>query len=267
VRDLRDKAAFVTGAGNGIGRGIANGLAREGVAVALADIDDEAAAKARDEIEAAGGRAIALACDVTDEAAMSHAADVASDALGPIQLLVNNAGAFAASPLEQTQRRDWEWLLEVNVLGVVNGLHTFLPRMRAHGQPAHIVNTASVSGHIPALNLSIYTASKFAVVGLSEVLRLELAETPIGVSVLCPGIVKTELLDTSRRHRAERHGGSDAGTGIEMGAVVDRGTDPALIGDQVVAGLKADDFYIFTHPGVRPAFEHRFRSILAEYRS
>ena len=267
MKDLEDKAAFVTGAASGIGRAIANSLARAGVAVAVADIDASAAEKASRDIEAAGGRAVAVACDVTSEASLEGAVDAAGEALGPIQLLVNNAGGFAASPLEQTQRRDWEWLLELNVLGVVNGLHTFLPRMRAHGGECHIVNTASVSGHIPTPNLSIYTASKFAVVGLSEVLRLELTGSPIGVSVLCPGIVKTDLLETSRRHRSERHGGSEAGTGVEMGAVIETGTDPAELGEQVIAGIVAGDFYIFTHAGVRPALEQRFQAILAEYRS
>jgi NAD(P)-dependent dehydrogenase (short-subunit alcohol dehydrogenase family) len=267
MQDLNDKTAFVTGAASGIGRAIATSLAREGVAVAVADIDTDVASRTAAEIEAAGGRALGVACDVTSEDSLERAADAATDALGPIQLLVNNAGAFSASPIEQTRRRDWEWLLEINVLGVVNGLHTFLPRMRAHGRASHIVNTASVSGHIPAPHLSIYTASKFAVVGLSEVLRLELADSPIDVSVLCPGIVKTDLLETSRRHRPEKHGGSEAGTGVEMSAVVETGTDPAEIGGQVVDGIRAGDFYIFTHPGVRPALERRFQSILREYRA
>jgi len=169
--------------------------------------------------------------------------------------------------LEETRRRDWEWLLELNVLGVVNGLHTFLPRMRAHGEPAHIVNTASVSGHIPVGGLSIYTASKYAVVGLSECLRLELAGSSIGVSVLCPGIVRTGLLESSRRHRPDRHGGSDSEpVGNEMGAVIETGTDPAELSQAVVDAVKAGDFYIFTHPNTRPALEQRFREILSAYR-
>jgi len=265
MQDFRDKVAVVTGGASGIGLAIAASLAREGVAVAIADIDLDAAAKACAEIEARGGRAIPVACDVTSEASMAKAADEASATLGEIQLLANNAGAFMLSGLEDTKRSDWEWLLEINVMGVVNGLHTFLPRMRAQNAPCHIINTASVSGHIPTPGLAIYTASKFAVVGLTESLRLELAGSSIGVSVLCPGIVNTGLLDSSRKHRAEKHGPSTSDPS-PMDAVITQGSDPALLGDQVVDAVKAGEFYIFTHPGLRPAFEKRFKDILASYR-
>ncbi len=267
MQDLGGKAAFITGGANGIGRAIANSLARKGVAIAIADVNEEAAVIACKEIEAAGGRAIALACDVTSEKSLEQAADAATEALGPIQLLFNNAGAFTVASLEETRRQDWEWLLEINVVGVVNGLHTFLPRMREHGEAAHVINTASVSGHLGFAGLSIYTASKFAVVGLSECLRAELADTKIDVSVLCPGIVKTRLLDSSRSYRATRHGVTDDVAREGMQAVVDLGSDPAELGDQVVSGLRSGDFYIFTHPHLRPAFEARFNDILAAYRA
>ena len=265
MNDLQGKAAFVTGGANGIGRAIADSFAREGAAVAVADINFEAASLACKEIEASGARAVPVACDVTDLESLERAAVAATDALGPIHLLVNNAGAFSVKPFEETTRQDWEWLLEINVIGVVNGLHTFLPRMRAHGEPSHIVNTASVSGHIPTPGLSIYTASKFAVVGLSESLNIELAESAIDVSVLCPGIVKTGLVDSSRAHRPDRHGGSDAAFGVDMGAVVETGSDPAQVGDRVVEAVKGGEFYILTHPDMKPAFETRFAKILSAY--
>ena len=130
MRDLRGKAAFVTGGANGIGRAIAEGFAREGVAVAIADIDAKAAEQTCKELAESGARAVPIECDVTSEESLANALEVASAALGSIHLLANNAGAFAVSPLEETERRDWEWLLEINVIGVVNGLHTFLPHMR-----------------------------------------------------------------------------------------------------------------------------------------
>ena len=264
MQKLDGKSAFITGAASGIGRAIAMSLAREGVAIAVADIDGEAAAKVCAQIESAGGKAVAVVCDVTKEESLATAADEASATFGAIQILVNNAGAFAVAALEDTKRRDWEWLLEINVIGVVNGLHTFLPRMRAQDEACHIVNTASVSGHLPTPGLSIYTASKFAVVGLTECLRAELAETSIGVSVLCPGIVNTGLLASSRQHRPARHGaGADGPSPME--AVITQGSDPAELGDQVVAAIKAGEFYILTHPGIRPAFEKRFGDILAAY--
>jgi NAD(P)-dependent dehydrogenase (short-subunit alcohol dehydrogenase family) len=266
MQELNGRSAFITGGANGIGRAMADSLAREGMAIAVADIDLAAAEQASKEIEAAGGRAVPIECDVTSEESLGLAADAASAALGPIHLLANNAGAFTVSGLEQTTRRDWEWLLDINVLGVVNGLHTFLPRMRAHGEPAHIINTASVSGHIPVAGLSIYTATKFAVVGLSECLRLELADSSIGVSILCPGIVKTGLLESSARHRPQRHGG-ETGRDTAMDAVVESGTDPAKLGEQVVSALKSGEFYILTHANLRPVFEQRFNEILNAYKA
>lgn len=267
MKELAGKAAFVTGGANGIGRAIAESFAREGVAIAVADIDPDAATETCRALEATGARAVPIRCDVTDADGFARAADEATEALGPIQLLVNNAGAFTACSFEETNRSDWEWLLEINVLGVVNGLHAFLPRMRALGEPAHIVNTASVSGHIGVAGLSIYTASKFAVVGLSECLRLELSESPIGISVLCPGIVKTGLIESSRIHRPDRHGGRSAHHGPDISSITAGGTDPAEIGDRVVAAIKADDFYILTHPELKPAFKKRFEQILGAYSS
>jgi NAD(P)-dependent dehydrogenase (short-subunit alcohol dehydrogenase family) len=267
MNDLRGSTAFITGGANGIGRAIAECFAREGVAVAIADIDPVAAATACKELEDSGARALAIGCDVTSRESLDEAADEVSKTLGPVHLLVNNAGAFTVCPLEETTRRDWEWLPEINVLGVVNGLHAFLPGMKQHGEPAHIINTASVAGHIGGAGLSIYAASKFAVVGLSECLRLELAESPIDVSVLCPGVVKTGLIESSLENRPERHGGRDANIGEDVAGITAAGTDPAAIGDPVVEGIRAREFYIFTHPALRPAFEARFDGIMAAFPS
>jgi NAD(P)-dependent dehydrogenase (short-subunit alcohol dehydrogenase family) len=265
MEDFTGKVAFVTGGANGIGRGMAMAFAREGVSVAIADVDLDSANRTCKEIESLGVRAIPVACDVTSEQSFSDAADEATEKLGPVHLLLNNAGAFSVSPFEETARRDWEWLLEINVLGVVNGLKTFLPRMRAHAEPAHIINTASVSGHIPVAGLSIYTASKFAVVGLSECLRLELADSGIGLSILCPGIVRTGLVESSHDLRPERHGGGDVATGPDLRGVMASGSDPEALGDQVVAAVRKGEFYILTHPNMRPGFEARFAEILAAY--
>ena len=265
MQELQGKTAFITGGANGIGRAIAESLAREGVAVAIADIDINAAKQTCKELEASGARAIPIECDVTSEESFANALEETTGTLGPIHLLVNNAGAFAVSPLEETRRRDWEWLLEINVIGVVNGLHTFLPHMRAHGEDAHSINTASVAGHFAGPGLSVYTASKFAVVGLTECLRAELADSPIGVSLLCPGVVQTGLIESSQANRPERHGGRGADPGVDVTSITADGTDPAAIGEQVVAAVKAGKFYIFTHPDMKPVFESRFRRILAAH--
>ena len=266
MQELQGKAAFITGGANGIGRAMAESFAREGVAVAIADIDLEAAANTCKDLEASGAHAIPIECDVTSEESLAQAVANASEGLGPIHLLMNNAGAFAVSPLEETTRRDWEWLLEINVIGVVNGLHAFLPHMRAHGEPAHIINTASVAGHIAGPGLSVYSASKFAVVGLTECLKAELADSSIGVSLLCPGVVRTGLIDSSRENRPERHGGRHADPGADVASITAGGSDPAEIGDQVVSAVKAGEFYIFTHPDMKPVFGARFDRILNAHR-
>jgi short-subunit dehydrogenase len=182
-----------------------------------------------------------------------------------VQLLVNNAGAFAHSPLAETEAKDWEWLLSINVKGVVNGLHTFLPRLRAQGKGGHIVNTASISGHLPMAGLSIYTATKYAVVGLSECLNLELSEEDIGVSILCPGIVKTGLIESSALLRPDVHGGPLAPESNPLRAVIEQGTDPADVGERVVDGIRNGELYIFVHADLAMAVKYRHGEIQAAY--
>ena len=264
MQELNQKGAFITGGANGIGLAIAKSLARRGTSVAIADIDLDAAVSASKQIESSGGKACAVACDVTKRESFEAAADAAVEAIGPIHVLVNNAGAFATGVLEDTKRSDWEWLLEINVIGVVNGLQTFIPRMRAHGQESHIVNTASISGHIATPGLSIYTATKFAVVGLSETLRLELADSDIGISILCPGVVKTGLIESSGRHRPARFGGA-AEVAPGLADLIDSGIDPSEVGERVAKALLEKEFYIFTHPALRGVVEHRTDEILSSY--
>lgn len=263
---FKGRSAFITGGANGIGRAIAESFARAGASVAIADIDPKAAERTCQALEASGARAIPIACDVTRPESLSQALAETTDALGPVQLLVNNAGAFSVAPFEQTKRQDWQWLLDINVMGVVNGLHTFLPHMREHAQPSHIVNTASVAGHTAGPGMSVYTASKFAVVGLTESLRADLTDSAIGVSLLCPGIVKTGLIESSRLHRPDRHGGRDADPGVDVAGITANGSDPALIGEQVVGAVNRGEFYIFSHPGLKRVFEARFARILAAHR-
>ena len=171
MTSVSNKVAFVTGAASGIGFGIAAALARRGTRVVLADVEAGALARACEQLERSGAEVLAQRLDVTDRGAFAAARDAAIARFGAVQLLFNNAGVNADGPLDRVTYQDWDWVLGVNLGGVVNGLTTFLPELKRHGRAAHVVNTASVGGLVGMRGLGVYNASKFAVVGLSEALR------------------------------------------------------------------------------------------------
>jgi NAD(P)-dependent dehydrogenase (short-subunit alcohol dehydrogenase family) len=262
--DLRGKTAFVTGAGSGIGLGIARQLARAGVSVAVADIRNDAAEAAAAEIVAAGGRAIPLVLDVSDRADVERAAETAERALGPIHIAANNAGvAMHGVPLEKISAADWDWVIGVNIYGVIHGIQTFVPMMRAHGQGGHIVNTASIGGLQvnPNFLTGAYSMTKYAVVALSEALEQELRGSGIGVSVLCPAAVNTSI-HLSERSRPERLGGPTVRPENHfMGDIIKDGWAPDAVGARVVEAILGNEFFIFTHTQPRDWIEKRHRRI------
>lgn len=266
--NLSGKAAFVTGAGSGIGRGIARQLAEAGVRVALADIRKDAAEAAAAEIAAAGGRAIPLHVDVSDRKDVERGAEEATRALGSIHIAVNNAGvAMHGVPLEKIAAEDWDWVIGVNIYGVVHGIQTFVPMMRAHGEGGHIVNTASIGGLQvnPNFHTSAYSMTKYAVVALSEALEQELEGSGIGVSVLCPAAVDTSI-HLSERSRPERLGGPTVRPENHfMGDIIKDGWAPDAVGERVVQAILGDEFYILTHTEPREWIERRHRRIEAAF--
>lgn len=190
----RDKIAVVTGAGSGIGQAIATLLGRHGARVHCADIDGAAAAETAEAI----GNAAAHTVDVTDAAAVDDLARTVYAADNRVDLLFNNAGIGHAGRVEDTELEDWRRVLDVNVMGMIHGIHAFLPRMQEQGGRSHIVNTASLAGLISPPQMAPYAASKHAVVGLSESLASDLHGTDIAVTILCPGIINTPIVATSR---------------------------------------------------------------------
>ncbi len=251
MQDLRDKTAVVTGGGQGIGRGIALALAREGMRTAILDIEQDAAERTAMEIESAGGRAIGLQVDVTREHSLADAAAAVAKAFGPVHVVSNNAGVSAPQgPIADKTDKDWQWVFSVNLFGIVKAVQAFLPGMRSHGQGGHIVNTSSMAGlvAVPELQVGIYTASKYACTGYCEILRAELAPEGIGVSVLCPGLIDTQLSATSARNRPTAFGGP---LGVpkpmpdEMRKVA---MQPEDVGPIVVRGIRANRLHILTHP-------------------
>jgi NAD(P)-dependent dehydrogenase (short-subunit alcohol dehydrogenase family) len=191
--DFAGQVAVVTGAGSGIGRSTAVLLARLGAAVHAADLDVGRAAAVVAEIEAAGGRATAHAVDVSDAAAVEALAERVFEAERAVDVLHNNAGIGHAGPVEETSLEEWQRVLAVNLMGVVHGIHSFVPRMLLQGRPAHIVNTASLAGLVAVAEMAPYCTSKHAVVGLSESLNAELSPRGIRVTALCPGVINTPI--------------------------------------------------------------------------
>jgi len=263
MQDLLDKVAVVTGGASGIGLGITRALAARGVHVVVADIEEDAAARAADELSRQGVRTQAARCDVSDRRSGEALADRAWREFGHVDIAVNNAGVFPPpGPLVDCREQDARWVLEVNVLGVLHGCAVFGRRFMDQGTPAHIVNTGSENSlGVPHTNAAVYTASKHAVLGLSDVLRRELPDF-IRVSILCPGIVTTQL-QSALRNRPERYGGPTPQP--RRGPRPGIGLMPDEVGIRVVQGIERDDFYIVTHPPVRELVEERAAEILAAF--
>jgi NAD(P)-dependent dehydrogenase (short-subunit alcohol dehydrogenase family) len=213
------------------------------------------------------GRQIKVAsvlCDVTERAAMEAAAARTVEAFGKVHLVCNNAGVGAGGPIGEVAAADWQWVVDVNLLGVVYGMEAFLPHLRSHGEGGWFVNTASMAGLISPPGMEPYSATKFAVVAMSEGWAVQLQPQGIGVSVLCPGFVKTAI-NKSGRTRQAKYGGAKPILAQAEPSPVDTGIDPEIVGRRVLEAVQADQFYIFTHPDMRAAVEARFSRIMAGF--
>ena len=268
MQDLQGKVAFVTGGASGIGLGIARRFVDAGMKAVIADLRqdhiDEAMDWFAERQQARNVHAIRL--DVTDRAAMAAAADETEKVFGKVHLAVNNAGVGIEGPLKEASYEDWDFGLAVNLGGVVNGIQTFLPRIRAHGEGGHVVNTASLAGLVvmPA-NMAIYATAKAAVIALSESIRGELAQDGIGVSVLCPGPIKSRIheLNQNRPDRFAASGGfADAAERLARRQVSALWMEPEEVGDMVVRAVREDQLYIITHGEWREAVKGRVDAIL-----
>ncbi|MAE97247.1 MAG: short-chain dehydrogenase [Deltaproteobacteria bacterium] len=263
MREFAGKVAVVTGGASGIGRGIVLACARAGMHTVVGDVDPVGAQTVAEEAELVGPRSLAVATDVTDPAAVEALADKTWAEFGRCHLVCNNAGVAVARPLAETSLEDWSWTLQVNLMGVVHGVSSFVPRLKIQGEPAHVVNTASMSGHLATPLLGAYTASKYAIVGLSECLKLELDDHPVGVSVLCPGPVATRIGDAGRNRPQAL--GQAAPIPIELRDALAGGMDAERAGRIVLRGIAEDEFWIFSHPELQPAVDARSGGIAAAF--
>ena len=266
MESLRDRVAVVTGGGSGIGEGIAQACAGAGMRLLIADVDTQEAERVAADLRAAGGEAIAVHCDVTQREALDALADAAWQEFGGCHLLCNNAGVMVQGSLAQATDADWNWVLDVNVRGVIHGVQAFVPRMLEQGDPAHILNTASKAGLCLLPGLGVYTTSKFAVVGLSEALRADLAPRGIGVSVLCPGGVETRIQESDRNRpdgvRAELPQHDMSEEEIAAARAEHAIMAPAEVGRIALDAVRKDDLYAITHPSWKPLVELRFKGLL-----
>ncbi|MEQ8483809.1 MAG: SDR family NAD(P)-dependent oxidoreductase [Pseudomonadales bacterium] len=261
MTDVRGKVAFITGGASGIGLGIARALSAAGATVVLADVEAAALERARHSITT--GSVMTVAVDVTDRDALAAARDRVLDALGAVHLLFNNAGVNVPGSFTDIDYADWDWVLGVNLGGVVNGVMTFLPELIRHGAAAHVVNTASVGGLVGMYGLGIYNTSKFAVVGLSESLRADMHAHGVGVSVLCPGVVATAL-GSSERNRPAALGGRPAAAGTPAPAAMP-GSSPDDVGRQVLDAVLGNRFFICTHAEFRDIVAARNEALTAAF--
>ena len=253
MEDLRGRVAVVTGGGSGIGRGIAGALVEAGARLVVADIEGLAAEATAAALRNAGHPAIARRTDVTNADDLASLAEATIEAFGAVHVLVNNAGVMTMGPLAEATEADWSWLFDVNVHGVVRGVRAFLPHLRAN-TPAHIVNTVSMAPVAPRLDgdMGIYTASKAAVLGYSEVLRAELEGDGIGVTALCPGPVSTRLWEAERNRHARFGERKSMSTPARA-----RRQEPDEVGPMVVDAILRNAGYLFTDLDSRDRIEER----------
>lgn len=244
--DFAGRLAFVTGAASGIGRAIAEELARRGMRVVFADIDGAQARAAA----ACWPDCMALELDVRDPAGWTEALDAAERAFGPLAVLVCNAGvAGSHQPLAQTSAAAWEWTRSINLDGVFHGLSQGVPRLLATGLPGHVVATASLGAMLVWPGNGVYSAAKAGVVALCEALRGELAATRANVSVLLPGLVRTALVEANAARAP--HGVVGADLGPELAEAIRGGLDPETVGRMVADAIGTERFWLFTHPDLR----------------
>jgi NAD(P)-dependent dehydrogenase (short-subunit alcohol dehydrogenase family) len=277
MKDLAGKVAFVTGGASGMGLAMVRAFAAAGMKVAVADIEQKALDAVAAEFAHSNADIITLCVDVTDRAAMARAADATETAFGKVHVVCNNAGVAVGGSIETMSYADWDWVMKVNVDGVINGVQTFVERILRHGEGGHIVNTASMAGHMGVPGLGVYNTSKFAVVGLSEALRLDLAPHGVGVSVLCPGVVRTHIFESGRNRPAALTAARDTAGAVlaadvpeaERAARIEQllanALDPAVVGDMVVHAIQTGEFHIFTHPELHQFTEARAAEIAESF--
>jgi len=267
MTQVAGRTAFITGGGSGVALGQAKVFAQAGCKVAIADIRQDHLDEAMAWFDGRGHDVMALKLDITDRAAYARAADDVEAKLGPVELLFNTAGVSIFGPLQNATYDDWDWQLDVNLRGVINGIQTFVPRMIARGNGGHIVNTASMSAFVALKGTGIYCTSKMAIRGLTECLALDLADHGIGVSMLCPGAVNSNIHEavlTRPAHQQDTgYYGADPDVMAHLKQVIAVGMEPEVLAQYVLKGVEADQLYILPYPEFRGTLEDIHTRVIA----
>jgi NADP-dependent 3-hydroxy acid dehydrogenase YdfG len=265
MKNVEGKVAFITGGANGAGFGMAQVFIRNGMKVVIADIRQDSLDRAMEHFRN-NSNIHAVRLDVTDREAFAAAADETERVFGKVHIVCNNAGINLFVPIEECTYNDWDWVMGVNFGGVVNGIQTLMPRIQKHGEGGHIVNTASMAAFLPSALAGIYTASKYGVRGLSEALRLSLYQHNIGVSVFCPGLINSVIYESEKVRPPQFTSPENTAKSQETMDILPEihkaGMDPEEVGEKVLAGIRRNDLYIFSHPEFRDELEEIFNEVL-----
>lgn len=270
MNNFENTVGFITGGAAGIGLGVGRALGLKGMTLVLADVEATTLEKAAEELRGEGITVYTEVLDVRDADAYREVAERTLATYGKVNFLFNNAGVGGGrTNAGETPLQDWRWVVDVNLMGVVYGVEFFLPAMRACGEPCYVINTASLAGHTANPGMGAYCATKFAVVGYSEAMRYELADSNIELSVLCPAWVKTRIAQSRRNHpdpdEAAQASGEQDGMNMIDQIIANEGISVEALAERVVAGMASGTFYLFTHPDFWPAMKERLDRITADY--
>ncbi len=274
MREFKDKVAVITGAASGVGRAVAERCVQEGMRVVLADVEEDALARAEATMSDTGATVLAVPTDVSAASDVEALAQKTLAAFGAVHLVHNNAGVAVGGRIWENTVADWEWVMGVNMWGVIHGIRVFVPLMLEQDTEGHVVNTASVAGLVSGPGLGIYKVTKHGVVTLSETLHHELVqiEAKIGVSVLCPGFIRTQIMDSDRNRPASLGTVAQQGAEIVSGTLssqqfrqaIEEGMPPNQVAEHVFDAITEERLYILTHPDSKDRVRARMEAILEE---
>ena len=267
---IQNKVVFITGGGHGIGLSLGRIFAGHGAKVVLADINEQRLTTAKASLAESGFDVDTIVCDVARAESVKNAADFTVERFGKVHIVINNAGVSLAGKPGAIPLEDWRWIVDINLMGVVYGVEVFVPLIKSHGEGGYIINTASMAGHIAGPSMSPYHATKYAVVGYSESIRQDLQAENIGVSVLCPAWVRTDIHNAGiNKPSLAQQSASDKQAfdpGVSgFAAVIESGIAPDALAQWVYECMLAERFYIFSHPSMTQHIETRAGNIAADY--